>query len=98
MMLDVARMQGEPAGATPVISSFAPHAATYRFAWTLPNVVPNDARLMTALNDAVRRSDNLAQIEQELGREHAQLSTRYTGAIRYEHNIPSVLRSLVMRQ
>jgi hypothetical protein len=98
MMLDVARMDGEPSGAVPVISSFAPHAATYRFAWTRPNVVPNDARLMTALNDAFQRADNLGRIEQELGREHLQLSTRYSDAIRYEHNTPAVLRALVMRK
>lgn len=98
MMLDVARRSGEPAGAVPVISSFAPHAATYRFAWIRPNTVPNDARLMTALNDAFQRSDNLAKIEQELGREHAELSTRYADAIRYEHNIPITLRSLIMHE
>ncbi len=92
LLLDVTRSVHSQSVAN---NCFVPGAATFRYAWLKGGEVPADARLISAWQ-VTPQSSRLKQIEGQLSAKHLQLSQRYQDALRYENNVPDVLRDLVL--
>ena len=68
-----------------------------RYAWLGDAPFPNDARLISALEQSRTTSHQLAEVEQAISAQFRTMSEKYPGSLQYEHHLPEVLNDLQLR-
>ncbi len=74
------------------------HAAMLRFAWLNPNrSMPEQARLISALQQLSPQSHELAEVDQQLADRLSSLKQIYADTLAYDRHLPDSLRNLLLR-
>lgn len=74
------------------------HAAMLRFAWLNPNrSMPEQARLISALQQLSPQSHELAEVDQQLAERLKSLQQIYADTLAYDRHLPDSLRNLLLR-